>query len=230
MRRHLTYQNAMATIAALLLIAGGTAFAAAQLAKNSVGKKQLKANAVTTAKIKKNAVTKAKIKNGAVNGAKVADGSITGTKLASGAPYSQLTTKLRFSGPIDFAPPGIVPLPGTYTQNAGEDLRFLGDFEVGFAASCEAPRTVIVILLQDSSGSMSISQENFLGLAKVTDLGSGAVSRTGQFEAVVGAPMSRMSAASTASHSLSILMANFECKSGSGVSLNSAGVDVLGLR
>ena len=58
----------MATITAFAVLAGGTAFAANQLGKNSVGKKQLQGNAVTTAKIKKNAVTKAKIKNGAVDG------------------------------------------------------------------------------------------------------------------------------------------------------------------
>ena len=58
----------VSSLTAFVVLCGGAAFAADQLAKNSVGKKQLKANAVTTAKIKKNAVTTAKIKSGAVDG------------------------------------------------------------------------------------------------------------------------------------------------------------------
>ena len=68
----------MATMTAFAVLAGGTAIAANQLGKKSVGNKQLKANAVTTAKIKKNAVTAAKIKDGAVDGSKVNDGSLGG--------------------------------------------------------------------------------------------------------------------------------------------------------
>ena len=57
----LTYANVMATIAVFIAL-GGSAFAAAQLKKNSVGAKQLKRNAVTTAKVKPAAITGAKIK------------------------------------------------------------------------------------------------------------------------------------------------------------------------
>jgi hypothetical protein len=58
----LTYPNVVATLALFLVLTGGAAYAASQLAKNSVGTKQLKRNAVTSAKIKKGAVTGAKIK------------------------------------------------------------------------------------------------------------------------------------------------------------------------
>jgi hypothetical protein len=74
-RKKLTYANVMSTIAVFLVLGGGAALAATQLAKNSVGAKQLKKNAVTTAKVK----------NGAINGAKVADGSLTGTDVADGS-------------------------------------------------------------------------------------------------------------------------------------------------
>lgn len=70
-RKRITYANVMSSLAVFLVLGGATAFAAGQLAKNSVGSKQLKKNAVTTAKIKNNAVTTAKLKNGAVTGAKV---------------------------------------------------------------------------------------------------------------------------------------------------------------
>lgn len=80
-RPRLTYANLMSSIAVFLVLGGATAFAAGQLGKNSVGKKQLKAGAVTTAKLKKNAVTTAKIKNNAVTGAKVKNGSLSGAEI-----------------------------------------------------------------------------------------------------------------------------------------------------
>lgn len=67
-RKRLTYANVVSSLALILAIGGTSAFAASQLAKNSVGARQLK----------KNAVTAAKLKAGAVTGAKVADGSLTG--------------------------------------------------------------------------------------------------------------------------------------------------------
>jgi hypothetical protein len=76
LRKRLTYANVMSSIAVFLLLGGATAFAATQLAKNSVGAKQLKRNAVTNAKIKKNAVTTGKIRNGAVTGPKLNLGTI----------------------------------------------------------------------------------------------------------------------------------------------------------
>ena len=56
---------------ALFVALCGSAYAATQLPKNSVGPKQLKANAVTTAKVK----------NGAVNGTKIAANSLTGANV-----------------------------------------------------------------------------------------------------------------------------------------------------
>lgn len=61
LRTNLTYANVVATLALFLVIAGGSAFAASQLAKNSVGSKQIKKNAVTAAKIKNGAITPAKL-------------------------------------------------------------------------------------------------------------------------------------------------------------------------
>lgn len=75
-RERLTYANVMSTIAVFLVLGGASAFAAAQLGKNSVGPRQLKKNAVTAGKIKRAAVTKAKLRKNAVTGAKVRDGSL----------------------------------------------------------------------------------------------------------------------------------------------------------
>lgn len=52
-RRRLTYANVMSSIAVFLVVAGGTAFAASQLEKESVGTKQLAKEAVNLSKIKK---------------------------------------------------------------------------------------------------------------------------------------------------------------------------------
>jgi hypothetical protein len=79
-RKRITFSNVIAMMA-LFVALGGSAYAATQLKKNSVGTKQIKSNAVTAAKLKKNAVTGAKIATGAVTGAKVANGSLTGAKI-----------------------------------------------------------------------------------------------------------------------------------------------------
>ena len=79
-----TYANVMATIAVFIAL-GGSAYAATQLKKNSVGSNQLKKNAVTASKIKNNAVTTAKIGDGAVTGEKIGDGAVTGSNINLGS-------------------------------------------------------------------------------------------------------------------------------------------------
>jgi hypothetical protein len=75
-RKRLTYANVMSSLAVFLVLGGATAFAATQLAKNSVGSKQLKKNAVTAAKIKKDAVTGAKVKPGSLSASDFAAGQL----------------------------------------------------------------------------------------------------------------------------------------------------------
>jgi hypothetical protein len=61
LRSKLTYANVISTLALFLVVAGGSAFAAGKLGKNTVGTKQIKKNAITAAKIKDGAVTSSKI-------------------------------------------------------------------------------------------------------------------------------------------------------------------------
>ena len=61
LRSKLTYANVVATLALLLVVGGGGAFAASRLAKNSVGTKQIKNNSITAAKINSGAVTGTKV-------------------------------------------------------------------------------------------------------------------------------------------------------------------------
>jgi hypothetical protein len=55
LRSKLTYANVMVTILAFAVLAGGTAYAATQLPKNSVGAKQLKKGAVKPGKLSRSA-------------------------------------------------------------------------------------------------------------------------------------------------------------------------------
>jgi hypothetical protein len=70
-RSRLTYANVTATLALLIAVGGASAFAATQLAKNSVGANQIKKNAVVTSKIK----------NGAITAKKIQTDSLTGTQI-----------------------------------------------------------------------------------------------------------------------------------------------------
>ena len=90
---------------ALFIAMGGTSYAAATLAANSVGTKQLKKNAVTSAKIKSAAVTAAKVKDGTLTGAKVKDGTLTGAKVQDGT----LTGADLAAGAVDTTKIGTIP-------------------------------------------------------------------------------------------------------------------------
>ena len=66
---------------ALFVALGGTSYAAATLAANSVGTKQIKKSAVTNAKVKNATLTGAKVKDATLTGAKVKDATLTGAKV-----------------------------------------------------------------------------------------------------------------------------------------------------
>ena len=66
MRTRMPSPSMIVAMIALMVAVGGTAWAATQLPKNSVGPRQLKSQAVTPSKIKPKAVTGGKIRSGAV--------------------------------------------------------------------------------------------------------------------------------------------------------------------
>jgi len=84
-RKRITYANLASTLAIIIALGTGTAWAAGQLAPKSVGTKQLRSGAVTADKLRKNSVTTDKIKNGAVDTGKIANGAIVAAKIAAGA-------------------------------------------------------------------------------------------------------------------------------------------------
>lgn len=85
MRPSLTYANVVATLALVIAIGTGGAYAASKLPDRSVGEFQLRPGAVTAEKIRKNAVTAPKIKAEAVKQGKIAGGSITAAKMTQGS-------------------------------------------------------------------------------------------------------------------------------------------------
>jgi hypothetical protein len=95
----------MSSIAVFLVVAGGSAFAANTLGKNTVGTKQLKNNAVTTAKIKNGAVTGAKIGSGAVGASNINTAGLTvpNATHADSATKAETATKAGSAGTADTA-------------------------------------------------------------------------------------------------------------------------------
>ena len=84
MRAHLTYANAMSTIAVFMAL-GGIGWAAATLPPNSVGTAQLKKNAVTSPKIKNSQVTSLDAKNDSFTGADVKEATLARVPQAGNA-------------------------------------------------------------------------------------------------------------------------------------------------
>lgn len=79
-RKHLSYANAMATLA-LFVSLGGGAFAALRIPANSVGNRQLQRNAVTGAKVRNASLTGADVKPGSLTGADIKPGSLSAAML-----------------------------------------------------------------------------------------------------------------------------------------------------
>ena len=151
LRRALSFENVLVTVVAFAVLAGGTAIAANQLAKNSVGKKQLKANAVTTAKIKRNAVTKAKIRNGAIDTTKVKDASLSLAELDQASmPFARVVHRAQSTAGVPLAPslaPAVVPLDNaSYIQEAGRDDTVAGAIDLAFSADLRQPPRLAVRL------------------------------------------------------------------------------------
>ncbi|MFN8218154.1 MAG: hypothetical protein U0R71_16300 [Solirubrobacterales bacterium] len=230
----------VASLALFLVLAGGSAFAATQLAKNSVGSKQLKKNAVTAAKIKKNAVTSAKIKNSAISGAKIKPASVTGDKIAdgsiSGAEINPATTPFtRVVGTINQnnAVPATPPAPylvGTYTQPAGEIDSYVVSATVNFPDSCKAPRAFQAYYLIDPANPAAPTPFDIAGIAVVEDKAGGNLTKQISFASGLGgyAPTTQAAPSAATQHTFYIYPVGATCTTGSGTTIQSAKISVLG--
>jgi hypothetical protein len=231
-RRALTFENVLVTVVAFVVLAGGTAFAAQQLGKKTVGAKQLKANAVTSKKIKKNAVTKAKIRNGAVDGNKVLDGSLGSEDLnLADVPFSRIVHEGRGGSTVAVGT-ALTPFPldnPTYTQAAGENDLFYGALSVTFPAGCTSPRNADAQILVDSAKPTDPPAGDIVAQGSVED-GEGTGTVTKQMKLGPGeAGGGRFEPATATSHALSLVV-EAECAAGSGVTAANGAVDVIGVR
>jgi hypothetical protein len=110
-RARLTYANVVATLALVLALGGGTAWAASKIRTKQIGY-----HAVTGAKIDTNAVTASKLRNGAVRTDDVKDGSLLAADFAPGAiPQPEATTW------------GVVTSEGTLASGEGVTGAAAGD-------------------------------------------------------------------------------------------------------
>ena len=150
-RRTFSYANVVATLALILAVGGGSAFAASQITTNDIA-----ANAVTTAKIKQRAVQSGKIAVGAVRGNQVADHSLSSTQIAPGSikPES-LEVPLAFvasfggaSAAIPSGEPADYPLANaTWTQQPGEIDVIFGEVQATLSAEGGTCQAYVQLLL-----------------------------------------------------------------------------------
>ncbi|HXB15842.1 MAG TPA: hypothetical protein VNV44_08870 [Solirubrobacteraceae bacterium] len=103
-RGKLTYANVVSTLCLFLLVCGGSAYAAVQLGRNSVGTKQIKNGSITPAKLSRAAKTFLKGATGprgqaGPTGATGANGS-AGQAGAAGAPATRLWAVVSASGEL----------------------------------------------------------------------------------------------------------------------------------
>lgn len=129
MRPKLNYANVTATLALVIAVGGASAFAATQLAKNSVGSKQLKKNSVSTAKIKKEAITAAKVKRGTLTGKQVNSSTLGTVPAATNATNATNAADASRLGGLS---------PSSYARTELEPVHYVGTLgEPNFGPGCE---------------------------------------------------------------------------------------------
>jgi hypothetical protein len=232
LRRALTFENVLVTVVAFVVFAGGTAFAAQQLGKKTVGAKQLKANAVTTAKIKKNAVTKAKIRNGSVDSGKVLDGSLTNADLnPAGVPFGHIVfTAHGTSSPGFAAFPSLAVIPldnSNYSQEAGRDDFVSGTLDFSFNSACEPPRIAVAYALVDEANPLEPNDETFVALGEFIDEKTSGASNVRIHLSPI-AYAGALQPAAAANHTLSLLAVG-GCKTGAATASNAT-LQVVGVK
>lgn len=223
---------------ALLAALGGTAFAAVKIDSGDIKNGSLK-----SADLKNNAGAKGvDVVNGSVAGADVRDGSLAGSAIAedsiTGADVNEAALTVsrlvaRLGGDSGVAIPsggGPLVVPNlTYTQAADSTDRYIAGGTVTFAASCTAPRSVSGLLLIDG---LVPSIDTIAGSFLISDNGAGAVTRSFSVggSVAVGAPgLSQFRRGAPAPHAL-VFYGGSSCSAGAGVTLSSAGVDVVSNR
>jgi hypothetical protein len=135
-RRKLTYSNVISTFCLVLLLGGGTAYAASQFGKETIGTRALKKEAVTPAKLS----AKAKATLTGPAGAKGATGATgpqgaPGTAGAAGATKVQVVVGAEGVGSFAHCPAGTVAVGGGGEATDLEATLFVSEPLVGDTAA-----------------------------------------------------------------------------------------------
>ncbi len=243
--------STVAAYLALFVAIGGSAYAAVNLPKNSVGTRelkkksvgttQLKGNAVTKNKIKKNSVVthkirggsvvRNKIKNDSINSAKIADGTVTGSDInASSTPFGRIVHEAR--GSVAQGLPNestlVYPLQNNvYTQEPGRDDVYYGAVDLTFLPTCAPPRSAHGFIVIDPANPAEPDETNVVGFGVVEDKAGGQVNARINIGPYLGSV--RFQNDVPVNHSL-FLGTEVECKAGAGAIANSGGIDVVGVK
>jgi len=181
LRPKLSYANVVATLALILVVGGGTVYAAARIGKNDVKSKNIAKGAVKSADLGKNAVTAEKLRDGAVTSSKLQDGTITGADLAAGViPQIQAdVTGSATAGPqngLTTAVPAPLPLTGdtTFTPRAGEVAALTAEGQFTLATTAATSCQADVRLLVNGEPTVFVSSDSTVSTTPVTSVGRDA--------------------------------------------------------
>ena len=225
----------VAYLALFLALAGGAVAAAtigsSDVQNNSLKSADLKNNAgVKGADVRQRSLRGGDLANGTLGGAAAADNSLRGADINEAQLTStQVITRLggAINLPVPFAISMVLP-NGAYTQAANESNLFISGGQFTFSPACEAPRTATAFLLIDSP---AITAESIVGNGQVVDFDTGAVTRQFTFNPIPAATTGpyQFGAAAPVNHQF-FIYAQGNCNSGAGITLDSAGIDVIGER
>ena len=234
------HKTIVASLALLVVLITGSAYAAATIdsgdvINNSLKSVDLKNNAgVKGADVPANNLRAADFGRGtraSIRGADVADNALGGAQINEGS-LAASRVVARLGGIVGQPIPtlaGPVPLANNaYTQNPNEPNEFIGGAQVTFSAACAQPRSAVVYLLVDSP---LLTSDALLGIGSVSDTGAGSVTKPLVFGASFGAgnPMALASPPAAVPHQL-FLQGDANCNAGAGISLDTAIIDVVGHR
>jgi hypothetical protein len=215
-----------------------------QLAPRAVGADQLAAGAVSEDKLAPGAVGSGELGNGAVTDSKLAAGAVSGDKIAPGAvtadkidagsvPFSRIVQRIRGTAKVPFPTTTTTAYPldnPTYTQPAGEDDQFLGQFVVTFGGGCGGRRSATAQLLLEQPERAGL-QNPVIGSATIETETVGEVTKTVQFVPTANGPgTSALAPDAPTQRTFAVEMVRSHCDTGAGITMDGAQVDVIGTR
>jgi len=239
--RRPSHQTVVSYLALFLVLVGGTAYAAATInsgdvINGSLKSVDLKCNAgVKGADVPRNNLRPADFGSGArasIRGSDVADNTLGGAAVDEGSVAASRVVG-RLGGivgqPIPNAGPALIPFNNAaYTQSANEFNELIAGGQVTFPPACTTPRSATIYLLLDSP---LLAIESLVASANVTDNTGGSVSKRIYFVPFFGGGVGQvLPPPAAATPRQFFVQADASCNAGSGVTLDSATVDVVGHR